>query len=229
MPQYIKNTTGIILAISLIMLVGGIVGSIYCVNKIHERLNWAESVGDPEYTKTYNYQIVEDEVISLGTYLGISAGIAVIGGFVSLAMAFRKRFSWRGIKGLASYLVGAFVILLGILGILSIFLNTFIVVITIGVSILAILFIAKRINIKIMLRESLLTLGMFLVVLGTFGTIKLYIWSIFETLQEFQIFYAFTILVFIGVTVVGTLISLGAIFWPKRQTDKLPPPTPSPS
>lgn len=220
MLQYAKNTTVIILAISLIMLVGGIIGSVYCSLRINERLNWAESTGDPNASKIYKYRVVEDEIISLGTYLGVFADIAVIGGFTSLAVAFKKRFSWGGIKDLVGSLIVASVMLLVLV---SIFLRSYsweITIITIVLFILAIfLFMPRYINIR--LRESLYILGMFLVILGTFGTVNLGVGSIFEGDGEFKLMYTFFILICIGVTIVGTLIILGAIFWPRRQADKL--------
>src|SRR4030042_5507899 len=119
-----KYMTKVILAISLILLIGGIIGSIYCAHKINERLNWAESIGDPEYTKQYNYRVVAHEVKLLGVWLTLSADMAIIGGLTSLALVFRGRFR-EGLKGLAFSLPGFFIMLLLILG--AIFLLEFLI------------------------------------------------------------------------------------------------------
>lgn len=214
-----KHIAGAILAISLIMLIGGIIGSIYCAHKINERLNWAESVGAPRYTKEYNYQVVAEEVRSLSRWEGVSADVAVIGGSVSLALMFRKRFQWKGARGVAISLLSAFIILLAILG--AAFLSLLFGIIGAVVATLLFLVMLFLLRKGLPMREAFFVLGGFLMLVGVFSATRASIEEILEMTQEYQIVFWVLKLISIGVAVLGAFFSLGAICWPRQQADKL--------
>lgn len=214
-----KHITGAILAISLIMLIGGVIGSTYCSLEINRLLNWAESVGDPRYTKEYNYQVVAKEVESLGWWQASSADIAIVGGLVSLALVFRRRFQWEGVKGLAFSLWGAFIILLAISG--AIFFSLLFGIAGAVVAILLFLVILFSLRKRLPMREAFFILGGFLILVGVFSAINASIEEILEMTQEFQIMFWFLKMIGIGVAVLGIFFSLGAICWPGQQADKL--------
>jgi len=214
-----KQVRGLVLAISLITLIGGIIGSIYCSHEINELLNWAESTGDPKMTKEYNYQVVKEEVSSLGVWQVVSADIAVIGGLASLALVFRGRFRWKGAGGLGFSLLGAFIILLAILG--AIFLGGSGGIIGAVIATLLFLVILFLIRKRLPMRESFFILGGFLMLGGIFLAIGAYLSELFEMTQEFRILFWFFRMVGIGVAILGAFFSLVALCWPRQRADNL--------
>ena len=219
-----KQVRKLVLPISLIMLIGGIIGAIYCAHEIDELLDWAESTGNPNMTKEYKYQVVAEEVRSLSLWQGGSADIAVIGGLVSLALVFRRRFRWEEARGLPLSLLGALVILLAILG--ALYVSQQVLAFSNGIvaatmAILLFLAILGSIRKRLPLRESFFVLGGFLMLVGIFGATQASTEEIREITQEYQLLFLFLTLISFGIAVLGTFFILGALCWPRQKADKL--------
>jgi hypothetical protein len=159
--------------------------------------------------------------------------VITVGSLTGLALIFRRRFRWRGTKEIAFSLLGAFLTFivlmpliipffgffyLGLFGWIATAVMTFLIYSVVVFSILG----------RRWIQGSFFILGGLLVMSGVFLAIVTYIWIILEDLQEFQILSWFLTMISIGIAILGILFSTGAIVWPKRQTDKLPPPTPTP-
>ena len=216
-----KQVRGLVLAASLIMLIGGIIGAIYCAQEIKGLLNWAESQGDPRWSKQYKYQQyqVVEEVRSLSRWLGGSADIAVLGGLASLALLLRRRFQWKGVRGLAFSLLGAFIILLVILGVIyfsqrGAFGSGISGALIATLLFLVILFLLRK---RLPMRESFFILGGFLMLVGVFGAIRAFVEANLEITQEFAILFWVITLISIGIAILGALFSLAALCWPRGK------------
>lgn len=111
MAHYRSQAGKVVLAISLLLLAGGIIGSIYGFVKIERLLSGAEETGDPIMTPAYNYQKVAPQVESLGLWGAASATVAAAGALSGLAHLFLPR---RGWLRRAIFACGAFLMLVGI-------------------------------------------------------------------------------------------------------------------